>query len=87
MATKILVIFKIALSLELTEVSRSGGIGRSDGFFAQAKLGVVRVSSRRQLKAQKLDLAPAYRRECRQDVPQTASWRLLHREQGTYVSR
>jgi hypothetical protein len=33
MATKILVIFRIAVSLELTEVSRSGGIGRSDGFF------------------------------------------------------
>jgi hypothetical protein len=37
------------------------------------KLGSVRALSRRQLTTQKLDSAPAFRRECRQDVKRTAS--------------
>jgi hypothetical protein len=35
---QILAIFRIAVLLELTEIFWGGGIGRSDGFFAQAKI-------------------------------------------------
>jgi hypothetical protein len=48
MATQILVIFRIAVLLELTEIFWGGGMGRSDGFFAQAKtrLGTRIVKAR-----------------------------------------
>jgi hypothetical protein len=38
MAMQILAIFRIAVLLELTEIFWGGGIGRSDGFFAQEKI-------------------------------------------------
>jgi hypothetical protein len=47
------------------------------------QLSLTLSSSSHQLTTQKPDSAQAFRRECRQEVPRTASWGLPRRGQGT----
>jgi hypothetical protein len=63
----------------------AGLTGRMASLLKQ-KMASVRASSRRQLTTQKLDAAPAFRREYRKALPRTASWCLRRREQEMYVS-